>query len=253
MRRYEYMQRDYLSEKQISLYDEIIALVEQHKEIKAYTEVSEDEIMEVIVAILCDYPEYGVAWDYAYSVHECQNQKGRFVQSGYMYDKSKAKVMLHCIDNYIRENICPYVKNAGCKTEKDIVTAIYTYLAGVLKYTSKQEVRNGKTTFPHKAYTLETLCDLEGVCQGISLSLIYILRAYEIECLFIRGRTDDESDKDNGELTHGWCLVKLDGTYYHLDLTWDLQEQEFQYFLLTDAEMYMRHHRWDYDAYPKAG
>lgn len=254
MKRYEYMMRNYLLEKEISLYDQIVKLLEQHKEGSVYTELNDHGIEEVVKAITGDYPEYVFAWKNECEVVDCENQPGRIVKIQYHYDKSKTKVLRHSINTYIRDYIFPYVKNAGCRTEKEIVSTVYEYLSGRLVYTEKKIVRNGKTTFPHYAYTLETLCNLEGVCQGIALSLIYILRMYEIECLYIRGRTDsDDPNANGGAPTHGWCMVKLDGVYYHLDLTWDLHKQEFSYFLLTDAEMYMRHHRWDYAEYPKAG
>lgn len=254
MKRYEYMKRDYLSEKQIALYDEMLELVEQHKEINVYTQVSAEEAEETVIALIRDYPEYCIAWKYEGATPDVKNNKGYWVKGTYLYEKSKTRVLHHSIDKYIKENIHPYVKRARCKTEKDIVTAVYKYLAGVLTYTEKKEKKNGELVFPHKAHTIETLYDLEGVCQGIALSLIYVLREYEIECLYIRGYTDDDKpDANNGAPTHGWCLVKLDGIYYHMDLTWDLQQQDFQYFLLTDDEIYQRHHRWDKSKYPKAG
>lgn len=251
---YEYLARDYLSEKQIVLYDGIVELLKQHQESEVYTELNDDQIGEVIKSIIGDYPQYTFAWQNECDVIKRGRQVGRFVRIRYCYDKSKANVMRYSIDSYIRENIMPYVRQSGCKTERDIVAAIYEYLSRVFTYTEKKIKKNGILVYPQGSYTLETLFNLEGVCQGIALSLIYILRMYEIDCLYIRGRTADDALEDNGGApTHGWCMVKLDGVYYHLDLTWDLHEKNFQYFLLTDAEIYERRHRWVEKEYPKAG
>lgn len=250
----QYMKRDYLSTKQIELYDEIVELLKQHKEKEIEPKLNKNEISEVLTTIVRDYPEYTLAWKDSEALWEYEGLNRYLVKVKYRYPKAKENVMRHSIDTYIKENIIPYVKRANCRTEKEIVTAIYTYLSGTFTCAKEEVAQDGKLKIPCYAYTLETLDRLNGVCQGIALSLIYILRKYDIECFYIRGRTDEDAlEKNGGAPTHGWCMVKLDGTYYHLDLTWDLQKQDFQYFLLTDAEMYMKHHRWDYSAYPKAG
>ena len=250
----EYLKRDYLSSKQIVLYDEIVHLLKEHKEKEFDSKLNKEENFEVFNTIIRDYPEYTLAWKKREALRKYEGTEKYLVNVKYRYSKAKENVVRHSIDTYIKENIIPYVKNANCRTEKEIVTAIYTYLSKVFTCAEDEINEKGELETPYYAFTLETLERLKGVCQGIALSLIYILRKYEIECFYIRGRTDkDDPEENDGAPTHGWCMVKLDGIYYHMDLTWDLNAQEFQYFLLNDEEMYERHHRWDYTAYPKAG
>ena len=127
--------------------------------------------------------------------------------------------MRHSIDTYIKENIVPYVKNERCRTEKDIVTAVYTYLSKVFTCAEDEVNEKGELETPYYAFTLEALERLKGVCQGIALSLIYILRKYEIECFYIRGRTDEDDpnrpDNRSGHLRSVRpLLIRREGRTY---------------------------------------
>ncbi len=51
----------------------------------------------------------------------------------------------------------------------------------------------------------------EGVCQGYSYAFKYLMDAVGIECHYVSSNT----------LDHGWNIVKLDGEYYHVDVSGD--------------------------------
>lgn len=237
-----YMMRNFLKSSELELYDQILDVLKVLQVANLYTEVKEARISEVIQALLLDYPEHTFAWKKNCSIIDCTNKKGCLLRIEYYYEKNKIIKMRQDIDKYIKDNIVPYVESVSSGVQLDVVLAVYNYLSKVLVYSNSKG---------HSAYTLETLYQREGVCRGISLSLIYVLRMFNIECFYIRGRTDvDETKKDAP--THGWSMVKLDGKYYHLDLTWDLNARMFEYFLLNDSEIYLNHHRWDFERYPKA-
>ena len=56
-----------------------------------------------------------------------------------------------------------------------------------------------------------SLVKRRSVCDGYTAAYLYLLRQVGIECVSCL------SDK----LNHSWVLVKLDGEYYHVDVTWD--------------------------------
>ena len=244
MANHGYMRRNFLSSKERELYDQIYLLLKDIKCGTIYTELRDGKLSEVAEALHFDYPEYTFAWKKDRAITNCKSKKGCMIKIEYCYEREKIIKIRTEIDKYIQNNIAPYIKAVGCSSQLDIVLAVYNYLSKVLTY-SKQKGAS--------AYTLETLYHLEGVCRGISLSLVYILRLYGIECFYIRGRIAvNPSEANLGRPTHGWCMVKLDGNYYHLDLTWDLNASLFDYFLLKDSEIYQNHHRWDFEQYPKA-
>ena len=71
-----------------------------------------------------------------------------------------------------------------------------------------------------------------GVCQAYSLLTRYLLKKLGIEC---------ECVSCDG-LNHEWNIVKLDGSWYHMDVTWDDRDDKgfygqvsHEYFLASDS------------------
>ncbi len=110
-------------------------------------------------------------------------------------------------------------------------------------------VRNVKYDETYTRYTAyEALHDGTAVCQGYALLTYELLKEAGIQNLIVEGTA-------GGEL-HAWNLVNLDGTWYHLDTTWDdpVPDQgdgvDTTYYLLTDAQM-KKDHNWT-KTYPAA-
>ncbi len=76
-----------------------------------------------------------------------------------------------------------------------------------------------------------------GVCQSYALAYDLLLHEIGIECVFISGTADGVS--------HAWNLVKLDGSWYHVDCTWDDPtgggSERHSYFGLSDEQMALDH------------
>lgn len=78
------------------------------------------------------------------------------------------------------------------------------------------------------------------VCHGYALAYLYLLQKVGIQATVVTG------DCHSGE-PHAWNIVKMEGNYYHVDVTWgdgsntDAQkhadEPNFAYFGLTDREI----------------
>ncbi|OXM13655.1 transglutaminase domain-containing protein [Paenibacillus herberti] len=86
------------------------------------------------------------------------------------------------------------------------------------------------------------------VCQGYALLAYRMLSDAGLEVRIIEGTVE------SGD--HAWNLVRLDGSWYHLDATWDDplpdrgNEVSHKYYLLSDAEI-GKDHQWTKD-YPRA-
>ena len=59
-------------------------------------------------------------------------------------------------------------------TEAEMVRAVYDFLTLNLTYTN-EKYQNGNS-YPYASYTLETLLNRVGVCEGISVTFLYLLR-----------------------------------------------------------------------------
>lgn len=87
-----------------------------------------------------------------------------------------------------------------------------------------------------------------GSCEAYSAALCVMLEIAGIPARLVTGDADGP---------HAWNMVKLGGTWYHVDATWDdpvlgnsgTQVVSHSYFCCTDAEM-ARTHRWNRAAYP---
>lgn len=85
----------------------------------------------------------------------------------------------------------------------------------------------------------------KGVCQSYSLAYLLLLNQLDIECQYVV----------SASMNHSWNLVKLNGKWYHVDVTWDDPQgggmENHAYFCLSDAYM-KRDHEWIYSDYPAA-
>lgn len=87
----------------------------------------------------------------------------------------------------------------------------------------------------------------KGVCDGISKAAKLLFDFADIEALQVCGKSSQphHSGSFSSDL-HAWNIVKVDGRYYHLDITFDLTTQAFNiirydYFNLSDNEIRLDH------------
>lgn len=93
------------------------------------------------------------------------------------------------------------------------------------------------------------------VCQGYSEAMGMLCLEAGLECRIVTGTARDDSGQSGD---HAWNLVKIDGEYRHVDVTYDdpvrsdgLERFTYEYFNLSDAGI-ARDHSWDKEAYPAA-
>lgn len=92
-------------------------------------------------------------------------------------------------------------------TEK--VVQVHNYLALTCAYDYENYQAD---TIPRSSYTAYgALVSRRAVCQGYSLAFELLMQQLGIPCAIV------ESDPMN----HAWNAVQLDGTWYHVDVTWD--------------------------------
>ncbi len=94
----------------------------------------------------------------------------------------------------------------------------------------------------------------KALCEGYSKSFSYLCNKAGIENIIVTGETDT---------AHMWNMVKIDGNWYHVDVTWDKPDGMiaekypdmvmYQYFLVTDSVIENNHTIWTIvSAPPKA-
>lgn len=125
-------------------------------------------------------------------------------------------------------------------------------------------VNNVNYDWTHQDYMRETpresftpyggLVNHTAVCLGYATTFQLLMDLAGVECITVTGAAF------NSEEDHAWNMVRLNGNWYCLDVTWDAngREQlgdlhtEWRYFNVTSDHMANSNHQWDYAGTPEA-
>lgn len=132
-------------------------------------------------------------------------------------------------------------------TDYDKEKAIHDYIITNFQYDYKNAV---KDSLPKSSYSVSGLLESKkGTCLSYA-SLFQIMALISgLECKMISGSLSDDTK-------HTWSIIKLDGEYYHIDVTSDdpVPDKEnfinYAYFNVTDDEI-SKTHSWDKNFVPE--
>lgn len=107
---------------------------------------------------------------------------------------------------------------------------------------------------PHNDNPYGFLTGKKGICTGYSRTFRLLMTLIGVECVTVPGTSHGGADD------HAWNLVKLDGDWYAVDVTWDDPVASFElpealthrYFNVTSDYLRQNDHFWDESAYPEA-
>ena len=118
-------------------------------------------------------------------------------------------------------------------TQAEIVRTVHDRLVTLLAY-------DQTLSAPHTRNLYGALINHTSVCEGYAEAFHYAMYRAGIQCLSARGTGKGQS--------HAWNVVRVDGKYYQMDVTWDdpvgASEDSpiaYGYYLLTDAVIQKDH------------
>ena len=125
----------------------------------------------------------------------------------------------------------------------EMALSLHDYL--VLHCAYDWNVVNGRGASSYNVYTAYgALIEGNAVCQGYAMAYNLLLNKVGIETEYVTSST----------INHGWSLVKIGETWYHVDVTWDDPTFDFSgyshdlpgfcdhsYFLVSTAKMKEKH------------
>lgn len=156
------------------------------------------------------------------------------------YDTRTDQLLIQIINETITADMPDYKREV----------ALFKYIIERITYsaTNNQGVSYvNPTPMSHTMYG--GLIERVAVCDGYAKSLMYLLNAVGVPAQLVVGNTYDG-------VLHAWNLVKIQGSYYHVDSTWgDADEDQVGAFYeyLNEKDTYMQKtHRWDTTKYPAA-
>ena len=121
------------------------------------------------------------------------------------------------------------------KSDYDTVLKVHDYLIEHFEYDYNTKMANHTD--------IDGFKDGVMVCSGYSLAAYYLLNKVGVETRVVTGFGGDGEPTNN----HMWNIVKVDGQWYNLDITWDDRggkNKTYEYFLKCDDD-FPRHIRMD--------
>ena len=181
--------------------------------------LSIEEFLIVIDTYLRDYAHHfwlGSNYSYSTSGGAVENFYPEYIMSGETLENAR-----EAFDQKV-EKILSGIDDSMSDFEKELY--IHDTLAGMIEYT--------QGTNTHNAYG--ALVEGKAVCEGYAESFQYLLHRAGIRSFIITGSSINPST-GNPE-NHAWNLVRIEGEYYHTDLTWNDQGDELFHAYFNQTE-----------------
>ena len=212
------------SEALLYAYDAIVAGVENTATAISVNDdshkITAKELQTVMDAYRGDYAHHfwiGNRYNYSYQSTIVLNISPEYLMTGDALTAAREK--FEAAADSVLSGITPDM------TEYEKELYLHDALAGMVTY--------NESTNAHNAYG--ALVDGVAVCEGYAEALQYLLHRAGI-CSYVVTGTG------NGG-AHAWNMVRIDGAYYHVDLTWNDQGENIYraYFNITDAQILEDH------------
>lgn len=231
-----------LNKKAQTLYEQMVGNFERLQPTVECKGFSANDIRDIYVSVYNDHPEFFYL-SHIPQISEKISFSGRSTTLLSESIFSKGEILQYRFEmNKILKSLAALTKN--CLTDFEIEKVVCDYLIKNTNY----EINN---TYNQNAATV--LVKNKGQCSGIARAVKYIFDYFDIECLKIDGTAGEAGTYG----PHSWNIVKIDGEYYHLDVTCMIganmsKSQPFRYAYLNYSDTQIAtNHTWERDKYPK--
>lgn len=200
-----------------------------------YASVDADTFWDAYYAVLADHPEFFWVGSSVQVKESLFTRKIIGYQITATVDKENRDALRTQLETAADECIHQIPSDAS---DYEKIKFVYEYLINTTEYNSSS---------PNNQNIQSALLGHSSVCAGYSKAFQYILHRMGMFCTYITGKTNDGGD-------HGWNIVRIDGEYYHVDVTWgdpvflnQYEETEnsyginYNYLCCTDSEIYRTH------------
>ena len=190
------------------------------------------ELYDVFFQLRLDHPEIFWATGFKYRYYE--NSGNLIFLPEYLFEKAKIREHQKAMASRVEKLVRPAKSMSELEKEK----YVHDFICENIRYDKLK-----------KAYSHEIIGPLGqsvGVCEGIAKAVKVLLDALGVWCVIaICGNNPEKGIK----YRHTWNIVKINGTYYHLDATFDNSlrkdygnsEIRYDYFNLDDQQIFRDH------------
>ncbi len=124
----------------------------------------------------------------------------------------------------------------GAKTDEQKVRAVYDYIYDNVEY---DRIHRKNEHYHLKSTAYAALFNGCAVCQGYAVLTYRLMREAGLDARVITGT----AIKSGGTEYHAWNIVRVDGEYYNIDITWDKLSGDHGYYLRSDKSFSADHIR----------
>lgn len=189
-----------------------------------------EDLYQVFFQMRLDHPE--VFWLTGYKYRYYKDSPNLIFVPEYLFEKEKVKEHQKAMKARVEKLVRP----AKDFTEWEKEKYVHDFICENVQYDKLK-----------KAYSHEIIGPLGqgvGVCEGIAKAVKVLLDALGVWCVIaICGNNPDKGIK----YRHTWNIVRINGEYYHLDVTFDntlgkdVKELRYDYFNLDDQQIFRDH------------
>ena len=194
----------------------------EHIDLSAY-QMKPEDLQNVISAIHFSYPEFFYLGSRINYIPNEQNIVQEY-KPEYLYDAATTATMMNEYNAMVDAIVAKCPQTGG-----DFAKLLYVHDHFVQNYSydkvglaNNNAIRDAYSFFKYKT----------GVCQAYMLAMIAVCDDLGIESIPVT----------SAPMKHAWNMVKLNGAWYHVDVTWDDVDgypsyTSYRYFLQSDAGM----------------
>ncbi len=193
--------------------------------------ITSEEVEKAFAIYKDDYPQHFWVGDASYT--EKNGYVTTFVLTDIMLESDMKKIR-QLEEQMISKANAILSKVNGSMPAVERERIIHDSLINSTKYDSTLNAENS-----HNA--CGALVSGVAVCEGYANAFQYLMRQAGVQCILVKGKYNGDS--------HEWNMVKIEGAYYHIDVTSDdpivdggkSNALKFNYFNLTEDEIRKDH------------
>ena len=223
---------NHMTKPQQAAYHSILAGVKNLADEIQIPALAGEELYNVFFQMRLDHPE--IFWVISFKYRYYKDSPNLIFIPEYLFDKNKIREHQKAMEARVEKLVRPAMKLSQWEKEK----YVHDFIC--------ENVRYDKLKKPYSHEIIGPLGQGVGVCEGIAKAVKVLLDALGVWCMIaICGNNPEKGIK----YRHTWNIVKTEGTYYHLDATFDNSlgtdhhnsEIRYDYFNLDDQQIFRDH------------
>ena len=229
---------NHMTKPQQAAYHSILAGVKNLADEIQIPALAGEELYNVFFQMRLDHPE--IFWVISFKYRYYKDSPNLIFIPEYLFDKNKIREHQKAMEARVEKLVRPAMKLSQWEKEK----YVHDFIC--------ENVRYDKLKKPYSHEIIGPLGQGVGVCEGIAKAVKVLLDALGVWCMIaICGNNPEKGIK----YRHTWNIVKIGGTYYHLDATFDNSlgtgdNIRYDYFNLSDSAFFRDHEPVLYKAPP---